>query len=163
MASDRITPELKQRNPITYAAHKSQTFWQIYFPLILFGVMVVVAIVLAIFAEDHSNSKWADISLIYMISVVMVTFVIVIAALVILAYYTTQLLKATPYFFFTVQRFTYLVEFRVRRYSNFAAEPFLRMHSFFAGVGALGRRRNKSTTTTKEDLGIETNNKENTQ
>jgi ABC-type Fe3+-siderophore transport system permease subunit len=163
MTSDRITPELKQRNPITYEAHRRQTFWQIYFPLIVFGVLVIIAIVLALLADDLSDSKWADISLIYMISIALVTFVIVIVALVFLAYYTTQLLKATPYFFFTVQRYTYLIEIRVRRYSNSAAEPFLRMHSFFAGVGALGGRRNKSAPTANENMGTETNNKEKTQ
>jgi small-conductance mechanosensitive channel len=163
MASDRITPEYKQRNPITYETHKRQTFWQIYFPLIVFGVLVVVAIVLALLADDHSNSKWADISLIYMIAISLVTAAIVIVGLLFLAYYTTQLLKSTPYFFFTLQRYTYLIEFRVRKYSNSAAEPFIRANSFFAGVGRLGGRRNKPASAANEDLGTESNNKENTQ
>jgi K+-sensing histidine kinase KdpD len=140
MASDRITPELKQRNPITYEAHRRQTFWQIYFPLIVFGVMVIITIILALFADDQADSKWADISLIFMISIAMVTFLIVIVGLVFAAYYTTQLLKATPYFFFTIQRYSYLVEIRVKMYSNMAAEPFLRLHSFIAGARAIRRK-----------------------
>jgi hypothetical protein len=155
MESDHITNEFKQRNPITYEIHRRQTFWQIYFPLILFGVLTIVTIVLAILAEDQANSKWADISLIYIISIIMITFVIVIAGLIFLAYYTTKLLKATPYFFFAVQRFTYLMEIRVRKYSNTAAEPFLRIHSFMAGLGALRWRRKKSANIDNKNLGIE--------
>jgi len=140
MASDRFTPELKQRNPITQEAHRRQTFWQIYLPLIIFGVLVVITIVLALLADDAADSKWADISLIFMISIAMITFVIVIAGLVFAAYYTTQLLKTTPYYFFVVQRYSYLIEFRVKKYSNVAAEPFLRIHSFFAGARAIRRK-----------------------
>ncbi len=140
MASDRITPDSKQRNPITYEAHRRQAFWQIYLPLIVFGVLAIVAIVVALFAENQAASKWADISLIYMISLAMVMFLIVIVGLVILAYFTRRLLKATPFFFFDVQRYTYLIEIRVKRVSNAAAEPFLRLNSYIAGARALRRK-----------------------
>jgi K+-sensing histidine kinase KdpD len=140
MSTDRITPELKQRNPITQEAHRRQTFWQIYLPLIIFGVLVVITIVLALLTDDAADSKWADISLIFMISIAMVTFVIVIIGLVFAAYYTTQLLKVTPYYFFVVQRYSYLIEIRVKKYSNVAAEPFLRIQSFFAGARAIRRK-----------------------
>ena len=140
MASDRLTTDLKQRNPITHEAHRRQAFWQIYFPLIIFGVLVVVAIALALLSENEEASKWSDISLIFMISLAMVTFVIVIVFLVISVFYTRRLLKATPYFFFIVQKYTYLVEIRVKRASNIAAEPFLKLNSYIAGVRALRRK-----------------------
>jgi predicted Na+-dependent transporter len=140
MASDRITPELKQRNPITREAHRRQTFWQIYLPLIVFGVLVIVTIILSIFAENQAASKWADISLIFMISLAMVTFLIIIVGLVFSVYYTRQLLKATPFFFFTIQRYAYIIEIRVKRVSNAAAEPFLRLNSYIAGARALRRK-----------------------
>ena len=140
MASDRLTPDSKQRNPITHEAHRRQAFWQIYLPLIIFGVLVVVVIILALFAESEQASKWSDIALIYMISLAMVTFVIVIITLVFSVIYTRRLLRATPYFFFVVQKYTYLVEIRVKRASNIAAEPFLRLNSYIAGVRALRRK-----------------------
>ena len=140
MTSDNIIPELKQRNPITHEAHRRQTFWQIYFPLIVFGVLVIVTIILAIIAENQAASKWADISLIFMISLAMIAFLIIIVALVFMAYYTRQLLKATPYFFFTLQRYAYIIEIRVKRVSNAAAEPFLRVNSYIAGARALRRK-----------------------
>ncbi len=141
MASNDILPPEKQRNPITQEAHKRQAFWQIYFPLILFGAFVIFSIVLAVLLNDQGASKWSDISLIYMISLAMVSFLITTIVLVVVIIYTGKLLKATPYTFFVIQKFTYLMELRVKRASNAAAEPFLRVHSFFAGARAIRRKR----------------------
>jgi len=140
MASDGFTPDTKQRNPITQEAHRRQTFWQIYFPLIIFGLLVIAAIILALIAENDQASKWSDISLIFMISIAMVMFVVIIIFLVFSAIYTRRLLKATPHFFFVVQRYTYLVEIRVKSASNAAAEPILRFNSYIAGVRNLRRK-----------------------
>jgi ABC-type sugar transport system permease subunit len=140
MASDRLTPDSRQRNPITQEAHRRQAFWQIYFPLIAFGVLLIVAIVLAILAENEATSKWADISLIYIISVLMVIFVIIIAVLIVSAYYTGRIIKESPYFFFLIQKYTYLIEIRVKRASNVAVEPILRLNGYIAGLRALRRK-----------------------
>ncbi len=141
MASQEFMPSFKQRNPITYEAHRRQAFWQIYFPLIAFAILVIAAIVLAIVASNEQVSKWADLSLIFIISVTIVAFLVVTAGLVISVVYTRRLLKATPYFFFEAQRFIYLVEIRVKRVSSVAVEPVLRVNSFFAGVGAIRRKQ----------------------
>ena len=141
MASQEFTPTLKQRNPITHQAHRQQAFWQIYFPLIVFTILVVTAIVLAIVASNEQVSKWADLSLIFIISVTIVAFLVVTVGLVVSIVYTRRLLKATPYFFFEAQRFIYLVEIRVKRVSSVAVEPILRVNSFFAGVGAIRRKQ----------------------
>jgi uncharacterized membrane protein len=141
MDSEEFTPTLKQRNPITYQAHRRQAFWQIYFPLIGFSILVITTIVLAIAATNAQASKWADISLIFIISITMVAFLVVTVVLVVSVYYSRRLLKATPYFFFNAQRFIYLVEIRVKRVSNAAVEPILRVNGFFAGAGALRRKK----------------------
>jgi hypothetical protein len=140
MATNDLVPPEKQRNPITHEAHRRQAFWQIYFPLILFGAFVLIAIILAVFADSAGASKWADISLIYMVSLAMVAFLITMVVIVGAAFYMAKLIKATPYFFFIVQRYAYLIELRVKRVSNGAAEPFLRIHSFIAGARALGKK-----------------------
>lgn len=140
MASDRLTPNSRQRNPITHEAHRRQTFWQIYFPLSVFGVLVIVATVLAILAENEAASKWADISLIYMLSVIMIFFVITIAILIISAIYTRRLLQATPYYFYILQKYTYIIEVRVKRASNLAVEPIMRLNSYIGGARALRRK-----------------------
>ena len=142
MASEEFTPTLQQRNPITYQAHRRQAFWQIYFPLIVFTILVFTTIVLVIIANNAQVSKWADISLIFIISITMVAFLVVIVGLVFSIVYSRRLLKATPYFFFNAQRFIYLVEVRVKRVSNVAVEPILKINSFFAGAGAIRRKQN---------------------
>ena len=142
MASEEFTPSLQQRNPITYQAHRRQAFWQIYLPLIVFTILVIATIVLVIIASNEQVSKWADISLIFVISITMVAFLVVIVGLAFSVVYTRRLLRATPYFFFNAQRFIYLVEIRVKRASNAAVEPILRISGFFAGAGALRRKQN---------------------
>ena len=142
MASEEFTPSLQQRNPITYQAHRRQAFWQIYLPLIVFTILVIATIVLVIIASNEQVSKWADISLIFVISITMVAFLVVIVGLAFSVVYTRRLLRATPYFFFNAQRFIYLVEIRVKRVSNVSVEPILKINSFFAGAGALRRKQN---------------------
>ncbi|UCD97439.1 MAG: hypothetical protein JSV42_10705 [Chloroflexota bacterium] len=140
MTEDRLSVEMQQRNPRTQEVHRRQAFWQIYFPLIVFGVLVVIAVVFAILAEDTKTSKWSDISLIFMISITLIVFVIVIGLLVVSIVYTRRLLKATPYFFFSVQRFTYMIEIRTKQAADMAAEPFLRLNEYIAGLQALRRK-----------------------
>ena len=140
MTTNDLLPPEKQRNPITQEAHRRQAFWQIYFPLIIFAAFVLVAIALAVLIDDQGASKWSDISLIYMISLAMVAFLITTIVLVVSIIYTGKLIKATPYFFFIVQKYAYLMELRVKKASNVAAEPFLRIHGFFAGARAIRRK-----------------------
>ena len=140
MASDQIVPITKERNPITQEAHQRQTFWQIYFPLIIFGALVLITIALVLLADDQGTSKWADISLIFMISLAMVAFILITIFLVISVIYSRKLIIATPYFFFIVQKYAYIIEIRVKKTSNVAVEPFLRLNSYIAGVRAIRRK-----------------------
>jgi len=140
MAPNDLLPPEKQRNPVTQEAHRHQAFWQIYFPMILFGAFVIVAFIMAVLIDSQGASKWADISLIYMISLAMVTFLITMIIIVVTVIYTAKLIKATPYFFFIIQKYAYLMEVRVKRASNIAAEPFLRVNSFIAGARALRKK-----------------------
>ena len=140
MQQNGIIPPKKERNPITQEAHRRQTFWQIYFPLILVAALVIIAIISAILLEDEGASKWADISLIYMVSLTMVVFLITTIALVVLVIYLARIIKETPYFFFAIQRYTYLMEQRIKSATNSVEEPFLRINSFIAGAKVLRRK-----------------------
>jgi hypothetical protein len=140
MEQNELILRKKERNPVTQEAHRRQAFWQIYFPLLLFGAFVVIAIISAVLLESEGASKWADISLIYMISLMMVIFLITTIAIVVIAVYMARLIKETPFFFFIIQRYLYLVELRVKKAANTAEEPFLRINSFIAGARALRRK-----------------------
>lgn len=141
MDADKTHLDARMRNPVTREVHRRQVFWQIYFPLILFGILVITTIILAIFAENQQVSKLADISLIFLISIALIGFLFMIVFLVYVNYYLRRGLKATPFFMFDVQRFTYLLEVRVKLISNVAVEPILKLNSFLAGARALWSRR----------------------
>lgn len=140
MPSNQMSPTLQQRNPITYEAHRRQTFWQIYFPLIIFGLLVIGTMVLVALADREQHNRGSDISLIFLISVTLVAFLIVIVALVYLIINLRRLLKASPYFFFNVQRIFYTIEMRVKKASNVAVEPILKLNGFMAGARSLRRK-----------------------
>lgn len=140
MSSDQISQNLQQRNPITKESHQRQTFFQIYLPLIIVALIVILFVVLALVAQNENVSRWADISLIFLISVSLVVTVIAIAAIIVLTIYLTRLLKASPYFFFEVQRITYIIEVRSKAIGNSIVEPVLRVNSFIAGLRALRRK-----------------------
>jgi len=140
MTPNDILPPEKQRNPITREAHRRQAFWQIYFPMILFGSFVLIGIVMAVLLDSQGASKWADISLVYMVSLALVAFLITLVVIIVSIVYTAKLIRATPYSFFIVQRYAYMIEMRVKRASNIAVEPFLRIHSFIAGARAIRKK-----------------------
>lgn len=140
MATDDFLPIEKQRNPITHDAHRHQAFWQIYFPLILFGAFALITIILVVFADNAAASRWADISLIFIISLAMVAFLLTMIVTMVIIYYNVRLIKATPYVFFTIQRYAYIMELYVKRASSVAAEPFLRVNSYIAGARALRKK-----------------------
>lgn len=140
MPSNHISQNLNQRNPITKEAHERQTFFQIYLPLIVVALLMIAIVVLTLVAEDEQASKWADISLIFLISVALVITLITIAAIIIVTYYVTRSLETSPYFFFKVQRVMYIVEVRSKAIGNLVVEPVLKVSSFFAGARALRRK-----------------------
>ncbi len=93
MSSDHISQNLQQRNPITKEAHQRQTFFQIYLPLIIVALLIILIVVVALLAQNEQVNKWADISLIFLISVSLVVFLLVIALTIVASFYLTRLLK----------------------------------------------------------------------
>ena len=140
MSSDQISQNLQQRNPITKEAHQRQTFFQIYLPLIIVALLMILIVVVALLAQNEQVSKWADISLIFLISVWLVVSLLVIALTIVASFYLTRLLKASPYFFFEVQRITFIIEMRSKAIGNSIVEPVLRVNSYIAGARALRRK-----------------------
>lgn len=140
MAEDQASPVIRKRNPVTHEAHRRQAFWQIYFPLILFSIFVIVVLVLALLAENQQVSKWSDISLIFMISIMLVAFLITTILLSFIIYYLRLGVKAAPFYLFDAQRYAYLMEVRVKLVSNTLVEPILKINSLIAGARELWRK-----------------------
>lgn len=127
------------RNPVTQRAHSRQKLWQIIFPLILGVILALVFGVLAGLAQSDSASRWADISLIFLLIPVMVVSVLFLAILAALVYLMIRVLRFVPPVALKVQNVFAQVEQRIRTGSNLAVEPILRVQSWLASLRALRR------------------------
>lgn len=133
-------------NPITQAAHRKQTIWQIWVPFAIVVVLVLLSavfVVIAGFRGTGDTVLWANISVIWLIVPMLfltIIFIAVTAGLVVLLF---QALRYLPSYSRQLQDVFTTVSFYVRKYSDVAVEPFLKAHSFSASIRAL--RRNKTS------------------
>lgn len=139
MKDGEIPTQVPQRNPITYAAHRRQSIWQIYVPLGVFILLIIGMAVIAALADAQGKSLWADISIIYLSIFLMLTTLFVLAFTLTSVYLLSQGLKFIPYKTLQAQAFFFRLERKVRTISNQSAEPFLRMSSIKASVQAFIR------------------------
>lgn len=142
-SSKRLYPE---RNPETHAAHKREVFWQITLPLaigILLMLAVLVAIVLSATRPVTDVSRWASVSLMWLILPSLIALLILLAITVGLVFAITQLLKVFPRYARIIQLFFERVKAKISQLSDRIAEPILRINSFWAAARRatqLGRR-----------------------
>ena len=138
--SDLPPPLSPMRNPITQARHRSEVFWQITIPV---GVAAVIIVGMAIAAgwlgtaEDHS--RWADVSLIWLILptlTVAFLFFIILAAL---TFGLVRLIQVIPLYARQVQDFFVLLTIQVRKLDDKIVEPILRLRAIKASGQAFGR------------------------
>jgi predicted PurR-regulated permease PerM len=135
--TNSFPPGTKERNPITYKLHRVQTAWQIYLPLIM-GLMIAVAFaVLAGFASAEGSSRWADISLIFLIIPVVMLTLLVLALTAGLIYIVVKLLQIIPVYSYRALDFIQLVSRRIHKVADLAVEPILRVHGFKAALQVL--------------------------
>jgi hypothetical protein len=130
---------LPDRNLETYQNHRREIFWQITIPLVI-GVLVVLALAVGIlFGSVADVSRWADISIIWLILpslLITLVFLIVTAAL---AYVVLLLINRLPPYMLLLQDFFHKIRDGVRRVSDKAVEPVLRVEGLKASWRALRR------------------------
>jgi hypothetical protein len=130
----------KERNQITFQRHRKEVFWQITAPIGIGGLFLLVLSVLAIFMEPGEISRWADISLIWLIIpamlVTFITFVMLAASI----YGIIMLIQVLPYYSLRLLNWFILVGGYVRDIGNRAVDPVLRLKSFNASLKTLGRQ-----------------------
>lgn len=135
--SNITLPQKSARNPVTHKAHARQTMWQITVPLVI-GVLVAIALtVLAGLAGADEASRWADISLIFLIIPAMVATLLFVVLFAALNYGLLRVLKYLPPVARRVQDVFSQAEQRVRTGADMAAEPILRIQSVMAAVQSL--------------------------
>lgn len=137
-------------NPLTRARHRREVLWQVFVPL-LTGVLLVGALAVGIIVSGVGDaSRWADISLIWLLVPMLVLALIPLALLVALIYGLALLMGVLPPYARQAQQVFETIEAVVRRNADRAVEPFLRVHAALGALGALRRRTSQLLDVEKE-------------
>jgi hypothetical protein len=134
------------RNPITHQAHNREVFQQITIPLIIGGLLVLLAavgVVLTGIRGQGDIHRWAGVSLIWLILPMMVFAFLLLVLTAGLVYAVTRLLGVLPPFARQVQDAFVLVQLRVSKVSDSLVEPVLRTQQNLASLSALRRRKRR--------------------
>jgi ABC-type dipeptide/oligopeptide/nickel transport system permease component len=130
----RIRPPLPARNPITQDLHQRQVLWQVFVPMILGAIIVILlGVLVSVAASAAQIVRFSDISIILLIMptfLVGVLFLAIFGALIFLLAKMIQLLP--PYARLAqiyLERFTGMLN----RAADMAANPLLSFESKLAG------------------------------
>lgn len=138
--------QLPKRNPLTHAAHRREVFWQITFPFLIALIILLGLVGGVIFAGVQGAaevSRWADVSLIWLLPPLLIFLIVLLLLLVGVAFLVTKLLGLIPGYARLVQDFFVLIHLRVRSISDKLVEPILKLHSFKAGADYLQNKIKK--------------------
>jgi hypothetical protein len=142
MTEQTTTPPIPEPNPITRHAHRQQSFWQIKLPFFICAGLLVVAAAMVLFVgigRGGALNRFADVSVMWLIAPLLILGLILVILQIALIYVLVRLLPAVPRATRQVQDFFMLLSIRMRRVADMSAEPFLRVHSLSASMGALRR------------------------
>jgi uncharacterized BrkB/YihY/UPF0761 family membrane protein len=131
-----------ERNPITHAKHRREAFWQIIFPMLIGIILVLTVVVVIIFSGTTSTSdlsRWADVSLIWLILPSLFIALIFLAILIAFTYLISVVLKITPHYARIIQIYFEMGKNKVSHYSNLITTPFVKTRSIWAVMRHPGR------------------------
>ncbi len=137
MIENHPSPELS-RNRYTEAAHKRETFWQIYFPI---AVALVAAVAFSVLVATTawkggggaSARAWADVSLVLLLLQVMIVILPVLVSAMVIAIGAQYLLRKSPPYFKIAQDYSARIAVEVRRRVVYVSEPVLQFKAAVAG------------------------------
>jgi hypothetical protein len=127
------------------AAHKKQTFWQIWFPLILALLIVTSLCVFTVLlttrdASGSFNEKWAGISIVFLSIPTLIAGLFGAAILAGLIYLAAKLLYYTPIGAAKLLEFITAVRVTTRSWQDAALNPLIGIKSRWSGLTALFRK-----------------------
>jgi uncharacterized membrane protein len=126
---------LPERNPLTHARHRKEVFWQITIPLMIGILLVLVAVTVVLLSATHAAtnlSRWADVSLIWLILPSLLIAFIFFIILIAFTYLITIVLKMTPPYARIIQLYFETGKSKVVFYSNKVTEPIVKARSVWA-------------------------------
>lgn len=130
---------LPERNPATHRIHRREVLWQITVPLVVALLVIVALMALTILSAvrgPSAVSRWADISLIWLILPMLVVTLLFMAITGAIAYGVIKLIGALPRFTLRVQSIVALLGQRAHQISDKIVAPFIKIDSFGASVKA---------------------------
>src|SRR4030065_474494 len=126
--SRRLPPP--ERNPKTHAAHKREVFWQITVPLVLASLLILALVAAIIYSATQpvtDVSRWADVSLIWLILPSLFIALIILAITVGLVIAISQVLKVIPRYARIIQLYFEQGKGKIGQLTNLMVEPILRI------------------------------------
>jgi hypothetical protein len=133
-----------QRNPETHAAYKRSVLRQVTLPTLI-GLLVLIALVaIVIYAGasgDAQVSRWADISLIWILLPCTLFALLILLFLLALTIGLTRLLSILPAYTYRLQLLIFRIQAGIESGTNKVAAPILKLNSLLASARKLLRRR----------------------
>ena len=131
--------ELPEPNPVTKARHRHDMIWQVFLPLGIGAVFVLLLMVLTISGTNYWVSKGADVALIWLISPQLVVALIVVVINAAFIYGLFRLLQVLPGYSRLILNYFLAAGVYVSQFSNKVIEPILRTRTISASVRQFGR------------------------
>ena len=127
---------LPERNPVTHAAHRREMLLQVTMPLVI-GILIllagIVGVVYAATQKSGEVSRWADVSLAWLLLPVLLVALLMFVGLSAAVYGMAKLLGVLPGYARLVQNYFLLAQTKVRQVSDKIVEPVLKARSAQAG------------------------------
>lgn len=135
------TSERDYRNNASFQRHKKQRLWQILFPLILVGLVLLAVAVLVVVAAagtggEEEASRWSDTSLIWLIIPMMLFAIVAVLFLIALIILTGKVVHILPNYTSEVQHYGNILSSQIKLWSDKLSSPIIAVESIFARIGA---------------------------
>lgn len=131
------------RNPKTRERYRRQVWLQIFLPLGLLLLLLVVAGVFLWPGSPPAASAYADTALVFLILPVMLFGLIALAVVVAGIYLLVMALRRIPEAVYQVQLALDRVKRKVGQGADLAVRPFVRLSAIRAALGAIRLKRNR--------------------
>ncbi len=130
------------RNPQTHEKHRQEVFWQITLPILLFGLLALAAVVLPVVAVAQGGQvrKWADMSIIFLLTNRMIAGTFTLLMVGLLAYGVTSLLRSLPAWFYQVQQTFWMINAWLHQTADRSVEPVMRVRAAAAQLDPIRAR-----------------------
>ena len=134
-----------ERNPITHEAHRREVLLQITLPVIISVLLVLAAVSAIIFSASQPMSevsRWAGVSLIWLILPALFIALLILIILIGFVYAISALIRIVPRYACKLQLYFEMSKEKIGQVSNLVTEPIIKIRSSWAAARWIGHRGN---------------------